>query len=983
MRVLKVSTRRFEDMPWAKLYFRKQDQNLGPVTVPMPKVYQTHAPIPIESRNDPNLASDKITAQIIEDTLERDLDKSIIGQKYDIRHFHYSQNKRHVHIETYGNSNSLVDVLAEGVPNNFFSTKPIGYTEWLRLFFDWTKPVEIDDRIVQAMLIQDRAHKIMRLIGDYYLLDSEQEIIWAEDDLRIACPDSEEYIDFLVGNRKEMPPDIEELWCIRADKKRALSNRVGELRSAFEDHIWDLPHEVGALMQELIEIDSDVFALITELGGEFGPNFRDYSFDILLRGYDISQIQFLDGKDDTAHNNGSWDIETTCYRGSIRTPDENIPIDPRVWLIALSANKGIEEFESPLFEFPPDIEWPLTDVAIGYLDIGSDWVELESGERMLYIQQPDANLVVRTFSLFHQMFQLSRTGGHNTWSYDASRSMNPNRDPNAIAELPQELREKNLFVKLFTQDQKMCLLNNDNSPIKFRSQAWPIQFDGTIPRADTLYAARFHLALLTLDGTLESLSAAIDFFSGAGIEFEKSIPGYNQVELAVEDGEADANRARDAVEYGAGDTINQLKIINALVPIMEKVEDITGIQFDTLFHSTPRKVASLVWERKFSQEQGVIPNWVSSNHYDKFNLDRSKTRALSMAYERVSEEKLKCQRGLFRDVALFYTPFFTETSVSTIIKHPILNELYSTLNESDDKMERIFIQRILDNLAVYYLLDAKTSMETDSPADGALYYRYGTQGGYGNNANTLLSEFRKSMDDLVLPLENAEIINYTGDYLFVDNDPRLVEELEELGYIFVGAGDVVSMARGSVAYQLREDELSHLASVGFKMQTPKKRHTPDSMLKGFDPNFYDKWIHDLVITSIKEGSEGAEGYLHDQILNLDKLPTEEFFMTLNPGKDAPNYSIKSRSTRRFKILDFMGLEGGQSRTMIVSSMDGHSLEVNVVDACDPDSWTQVPHIPYYLEWAFEKNRNLMKLCKALGIKESVEDLLFDNYGIDV
>jgi len=59
MRVLKVSTRRFEDMPWAKLYFRKQDQNLGPVTVPMPKVYQTHAPIPIESRNDPNLASIK------------------------------------------------------------------------------------------------------------------------------------------------------------------------------------------------------------------------------------------------------------------------------------------------------------------------------------------------------------------------------------------------------------------------------------------------------------------------------------------------------------------------------------------------------------------------------------------------------------------------------------------------------------------------------------------------------------------------------------------------------------------------------------------------------------------------------------------------------------------------------------------------------------------------------------------------------------
>ncbi|MBS1266440.1 MAG: hypothetical protein MAG795_00407 [Candidatus Woesearchaeota archaeon] len=980
MRVSRYFTKQFDNQTWTKLFFRHHDLNLGPLIIPMPTIYATKRAIPIQSRDDPDLSFENIVSGIIDEAIKQN-NNSDEQVEYSVQEFPFTARKKNAHIQVFGDSSALEDALSQGLARKFFRRKNMGYTEWLRLFFDWTKPVELHEDITTALELQSQAHNLMRLIGDHFLFDAETGLIKAEDKLRIAGMQSKEYIDFLAGDRKAIPDNMQKVWDQRMDVKRNLSRQIGQLRKGWQNSTYDhLPGEVFALLLDLKDVDYQVRQLIEPFGGSVEQSFRHYLYQLFLPGYDIMNLKFLDRADDSITNVGSWDIETTKYRGSIRTPGQRIPKDPRVWLIALSANRGVpEEFayllDNPLFELPDSIDWPVSDIAVGYLDIGADHIVLDSEEKIPYIFQQDAHHVVRTFSFLHQVFQLSVSGGHNTWSYDASRAMNPNRDLIAIADLHPLLEKYDLYRDLFTKDQGMCRLSSDNSGPAYRSNAWPTQFDFTAKRADTLNPARFYLSGLTLDQTLESLSALIHFITGTGFGFKKSIVGYDQVEAAVAKGElGDSDGAKEAVAYGAGDTIGQLDIMNNLVPIYEFISQTMKIPFDDIFQSPPKNVASLFWQRKFAQKSGIIKSYFELKKYEEFDLQKSKRKALEIAYSGTQNSELITRKGAIENVAMLMTPFFSESTHEIIEQDPVLASLRERLISSNNILEKVVLQKILDNLAVYYLLDAKTSSLNGKPADGALYHRYGIQGGYNNNAKYLLDMFRQGMIDLAEPL-NERIVNYTGDYVFIDNDPELIKQLVDLDYTFIGEGDAISVSPHSIIYQLNNENNNHLAATGFKIQSPKKRHTPDYLLKGFNPNFYDNWIHDIAVICLNEGLKRAGEHIEEQITNMKKLPAEEFFMTLKPGKKFKNYSFPYRNTLRYKLEDLANLEPNQSRVVVIGSDDCKHIDLQIVDANEPDSWNQQPFIPFYLKMAFDPNKNLMKLCKSLGLKQVVDQAL--------
>ncbi len=980
MRLLKFLTTTRDRVPIGQFFFRDGDKNLGPLEIRLPVVYVSRYAIPDEK-------FEQLLGQIHNDTSKRDIKRHGSPQRYTFSMSHYNSVRSNMHISAHGDPESLEAVLSQGVPAMHFlyrnRLENIGYADWLRLEFDWTKDVSLDDRVEEALRLQKQAHLFLRLISDNYLLEIEEGILETDNQLRVEGVESADYHQHLLNGKAQMPEHIQDLWKLREAQGKQLSNRIAQLRKAFnKDDYSQLPPDIRGYVQQLREIRAEVLALISgdRFTGEVKVDFRDLNMQIYLPGYNIFNLRFSDSQGLEVPHIVAYDIEVTAYRGSPRNPSG---INPRVCLTSICSNigetvEGKTVIESVGIKEIAQISSIFKDIVVGYLDIGTRLIHSPRYNRTaLYVKVDDSDVVRRTVAEILWLKNPLNLGGHNSDSYDASRLLNPNRDEAVIADLPQVLRGNNRFIKLFKSDG-VFRADPDNSEWKYDSKGpWLTNFKCIPSRADTLKPCINYLSQLTADNKLETIGNALDFLVELGVGFEKSILGYGDLEDIIgraEQGNKEA--AYQAALYAYEDNIAQLRIVEYFTSIFRKVSKCLDIEQDIVFRASKSRLASLWWDRYLYKKRGTVTHAAQRNVYHDFDVEKSKRRALNLAFKRVHGIKFEPAKGIFEDVAIFFTPYYTEGTMSVIEKHEdkSLHRLYQTMISSEDLIERVILQQILDQLAIHYLVDAKRVKKSDE-YDSELWHRYGIswtgRDNETSNANVIIDEFRKKMDGIAQLFDKTQPINHTGNLLFVDaTDENLVQRLKDYNFTYIGTGNIISVEKGRVIYCLRKDRKMHTASVGFEIESPKKRVSSDNVLQGFNPNVYDNFIYDLGDIYFREGQDTARQLLQGFIRDFESLPPQAFFMTLTAGQNLENYAASFRRTKRFRIMDKLGMRKGQRRVIIFESPDGEILEPVVVDTSNPQSWQELkPYVPCYQALIFDKKRNLYQLCKALGIQD--------------
>ena len=328
---------------------------------------------------------------------------------------------------------------------------------------------------------------------------------------------------------------------------------------------------------------------------------------------------------------------------------------------------------------------------------------------------------------------------------------------------------------------------------------------------------------------------------------------------------------------------------------------------------------------------------------------------------------MEVKPGVRQNVEIFFTPYLTEACAHIIENNPDLLKLYEAMLNSENPLEHLIMQQMLDSLVGQYIVDS------DQVASKTMYASE-----FWNRYHVGHDEFRSgfadNLDAIMFVFEESRPINYTGNMVFVDSeDTYLVKDLKDHNFVHLGRGDMISIDKQRVIYTLRNNGKSIIASTGFALFSPKKRHTTDNIFEGFDPNFFNNVIYDLATTRLEYGLGEARRLLEEFIDGFEEMPIEAFFMTLQLGHDLDKYSITYRSNKRYKIADFMDLEEGQKEVIVVESDGQDGLCPRIVDISNEKSWSDLrPHMDFYKRFAISKTRNLYKLCKALGIEDVID-----------
>jgi hypothetical protein len=913
MKLLSFQTTKRKDgellLDIGKFYFR-DNENLGPLELRLPKIFYTY---PVSA----NMASG-IKARLIEKA-------NYSGN--DFRTFRYDELRSILQVRAHDDYRPLETAISQPEFQKVFARKPLSGTDWLRLRFDWTQEITLDDRIASALLSQKKAHNILRDIADNYLLEDEINLAKAQDQLREILPSH---------GAKGFEENLLDVNAELSSKTRVLSAKVRNLSKAYyEGKQNNLPEEVISQLAGLAIAEKEMHEQLAGHSYEMGFNFRELKALLYIKNYSPYDLLFSPILHDEPVL-GAFDIETTKYKGSFRNPSG---INQEVWLAAINSDNG--------------------SINVGTLDIGTDSVKSEKYRMEIpYLRAGGSHSLRRLSSGKIRKLELSILGGQNIDHFDLVRCASPNNDEQVINSLPRKIRAKESLVSHFRSPDGMFRTSSDNSEPYYsgRTEYGP-RYRTTVPILDSLTIARNYLSILTRDNKLETIGMLVDFFSDLGLGFEKSMHSYGELEKSVEAAEnGDIKAAHDAVLYGCEDNIAQLEITRFFYQIFRNISEKMHIYLDEAMNSSKTSLASSYFNRVMYNRRGQVRNAFDNQPYGDFDVELGKQRALLKALERNSLDS-KPKKGLF-EASFFFTPYFTEGSDSALASYPELKMLQESVHNSSNVLEKLVIQQILDCCSVQFLADAWYYRE--KRIDYAEF-----QSRHKIHPDAFLNNFEKRMDQIA-KLFGDGLINYNGNIIAVS--PHLEERLKDNKFIHIGNGSLISVSPGSMLFGIKDNEVL-ISSVGFQILSPKKRFSEDYVTEGFDPNFYQNLIYDLVETYFEKGYEAAKEHLESFQDGFSVMGNKEFFMTLRPGQNIEDYSLRARSTKRFKIIDYLHLGKDQKEVIIMEGEDDILRPVKI-NPDNPDSWKNlVPYYPFYREYAFSKEKNLYKLVKTLGFED--------------
>ncbi len=917
-------------VPIGSFYFY-DNEVLGPIEIKLPLV--------LSSRLIPD---DQIST--LEEILFGEIEQN--GIDVDANQYKYGDLHTIMHFITHDYQPSLLDIIRNKRElHPYFDEdedSKLSPTEWLRMNFDWSRMVDLPEEFIEALYLQKEAHVTLRKIFHSYLLDFQLDLIQEQSRFREAIKES-------IQNGIQINP--EPYHATITEKKRDYSSALRELRKKSSS----LSPEILSNLEKLEVIQKETRDVLEEYDPVVEVDLRKLSMQVYPRKFQVFDFDF--GRQISGGGFLTYDIETRSWHGSMTNPTG---INAEVCFGAVSSEycRGGKEF------------FNIGNAVVGIFDIGDRKLFSEKlGREFDYIKarNPD-HLRLLTSDLIYSLSPFL-AGGHNHDSYDLSRSMNPNRDPAVKAEVLAAIKhiprsKKKRITDQFTQGDSMFMVNPDNSQPWYIGTTYMELFGFSSASLDSLHISRNYLSSLTLDHKLESVSEMLMFFSDFEFEYEKIYDGYNDVEVSMHRANNNPEQAYKGALYAAEDAATQLQVMYSLSESMAFIHKILHIDQNTLHTSSKSSLAGLIWDKYFFHNFGITRNVHEKNEISSFDVKSSKIKSLETAFSR-AEKNLEIEKGAFENVDVFFTPYFSESAYQIIQNNEIIHNLYDRLVEPKiDIIEDIIIQQIMDELIVQYLVDAVKARSSYPKADQFRIF-------YGMGHEEFLERFRQRMDGLADLFEPEDLVNYTGDLLFVRDNPYLVEILKDNNFHHLGSGGLISIGKGRVVYGIRKNGKVSVASSGFQMSSPKKRFTTDNVFQGREPNFYDNLLYDVVATYMANGSDLGE-VTRLLTTGLPQRPIEDFFMTVTCGEDTEDYSADYRRSLDFMLKKSLGMKKDQREVIIVEGED-NLITPTIVDTGNRNSWKGLnPHLGYYKKRAFKKSRNLYKLCNVLGVAQYLE-----------
>jgi tetratricopeptide (TPR) repeat protein len=871
----------------------------------------------------------------------------------DIRVEQMKLNEQFSVLHVKGPRKTIEEIIKRYYRKEYRNNEPLGATDYVRANYDFSQELELPSELRLLLHAQKKANSILRRIDNEYLFSHLSDVVGANEDRMVAILKDED-VDTCFD-----------------EAKRKYKARKKQLQKRFEsDDVGD------PLLEELKEVVEHSCMLAENFGGQVSVDWEKRRLDLKLEDFFLDDIVFSDKKREEGCVYVAYDIETLGWVGSSTDPEG---LHPEIFLASI-CSEGKEFNEEGLFldeDAPEDtieqIAMKYKDIVVGTQDVGSLFVDTEISQRKSrYIHVPDQTELRRVVADIIFYKNPSNTGGNNHDAFDIPRSMNPRRTLSETEEVHYKKIKKSA-----NEPDGVFNPNPDNTGPKYKGQTWKQKCRLAADNKDFLNVSDNYLGSLITDSKLETIGALLDFFRDFGLGYGKIFHSYKEMELsAIRGRQGDTAEAYKNARYCYEDNVAQLRIMMYFDRIFENISDILGMDSALLFSGAKPNVRSLFWDRELFQKTGMLRIADDKKPYEEVDARKEKKTILDWGAEKDlrqmlvdgaltasgSRLNLETRLGLTKNCKLYNTPTLSEGLAEVIENNEKLKQLYQYLEESDDPIERVILQQMLDSLLIEPRIDLlRVKAREMDTADFEIKYSV--------DFRKVRETMKRKVEEVAEMYRGARVVAYDGDLVAVEG--------ELPGCKPIADADVLCVGNETFVYRLlKEGKEPVLASRGVGIPSMKRRHSADYILDGFQPNSIMALEHDFALMCFEDSVKAAS--LRSDLrkgMENSTLPLESYFITLRPGQRIETYSLPYRRTKRFKLMDLTGVEKGEKRTYVCVETGTDELVFKEVNPHDPESMAQLqPNKEFYLRWLKEASKKVDRFEKA--IKTDLQMSLF-------